>query len=138
MPDEDDDAMDIVIDLASPIPAYRQIVDQARHLLVAGRLAPGASLPSVRRLATDLGVHHNTVAEAYRTLADEGWLEVAQGKAVRVVKRAAGAQLGRGEQEELASGFERRIRHLVAELRARGLSGAALARRLRLLAEEME
>jgi DNA-binding transcriptional MocR family regulator len=33
----------------------------------------GQQLPTVRELATDMGVHHNTVAEAYRLLALEGW-----------------------------------------------------------------
>ncbi len=63
----------IRIDLSSTVPAYRQIVDALRVLLVEGTLPPGSDLPSVRRLAMELGVHFNTVGEAYRTLADEGW-----------------------------------------------------------------
>jgi len=128
----------IEIDLANTVPAYRQIVDQVRHLLVTRALAPGASLPSVRRLAADLGVHHNTVAEAYRTLAEEGWLEIAQGKSVRVVERASKPPPGRHAQEEMAHSFERRLRHLAAEMRAQGLPGSAIASRLRLLAEEVD
>jgi GntR family transcriptional regulator len=58
------------IDLASPTPVYRQIVDSLRALLVGGAFAPGDRLPTVREIAIDLGVHHNTVAEAYRLLAD--------------------------------------------------------------------
>ena len=37
-----------------------------------GRLAPGASLPSVRQLASDLGINVNTVIAAYRALESEG------------------------------------------------------------------
>ena len=68
----------LVIELhpASNVPAYRQIADAIRRHLVAGHLAPGALLPTSRQLALDLGVHFNTVAEAYRVLADEGWLEL--------------------------------------------------------------
>ena len=126
------------IDLASPIPAYRQIVDQIRHLLVAGTLTPGAALPSVRRLAATLGVHHNTVAEAYRALAEEGWVEIAHGKSVRVVERAIRPAPERRERAEMAQSFDRRLRHLAAEMRARGLAPAAIARSLRLIAEEVD
>jgi GntR family transcriptional regulator len=39
-------------------------------------LKPGALLPLVRQRAIDLAVHFNFVAEAYRMLADEGWLDL--------------------------------------------------------------
>lgn len=126
----------ITIDLAAGAPAYRQIVDQIRHLLVSGTLAPGAILPSVRRLAIDLGVHHNTVAEAYRTLAAEGWLTIERGKPARVADRDQ-PTLPRTEQKELSETFDRRLRHLAAEMRSQGLSLAAIAKRLRLLAQEV-
>jgi DNA-binding transcriptional regulator YhcF (GntR family) len=54
----------IQIDLDSTTPVNRQIVDQLRLQLVAGGIRPGDALPSVRRLAIDLGVHFNTVADA--------------------------------------------------------------------------
>jgi len=54
----------IRIDLASPVPAYRQIANALRALLVDGTFPIRHPLPTVRRLAVDLGVHHNTVAEA--------------------------------------------------------------------------
>ena len=47
----------IRIDLTSQVPAYRQIVDALRVLLVEGTLPPGSDLPSVRRLAMELGIH---------------------------------------------------------------------------------
>ena len=64
--------MRLRVDLSSSIPIYRQIVDGLRVALVNGDLHPGDSLPTVRRLALDLGVHFNTVAQAYRTLSAEG------------------------------------------------------------------
>jgi DNA-binding transcriptional regulator YhcF (GntR family) len=57
------------IDLSLATPAYEQIASGLRRLLVEGAFRPGDQLPTVRRLAMDLGVHHNTVAEAYRRLA---------------------------------------------------------------------
>ncbi|MGO4879595.1 MAG: GntR family transcriptional regulator [Bryobacteraceae bacterium] len=49
----------------------RQIVDHLRTLRVEGAVAPSDALPSVRRLAIDLGVHFNTIADAYRALAED-------------------------------------------------------------------
>ncbi len=127
----------LAIDLKSPVPAYRQIVDQLRRFCVEGALEPGEALPSVRRLAVDLGVHHNTVAEAYRALALEGWIEVAHGRPTVVLERAATAPK-RERRLELERSFERRLRDFIAEMRAQGLPAPRIAGRLRTVAEEME
>lgn len=123
----------IQIDLDSATPVNRQIVDQLRTRLVEGTVAPGDVLPSVRRLAVDLGVHFNTVADAYRTLADEGWLDVAQGRSVRVLERIAPPA-----SPEARNLFRQRLRQLVAEARAQGVSSASLARELTTMAESMK
>ncbi len=36
----------------------------------------------------ELGVHFNIVAEAYRQVADQGWLELKHGRAAIVLERA--------------------------------------------------
>lgn len=106
----------IVLD--GPIPVYRQIVDQIRTLCVEGILTPGATLPSVRQLAASLGIHFNTVAEAYRTLAEEEWLEVRQGRGATVLVRNP-----RQQPSAAATTLQStRLRHLIAELRAHGMS----------------
>jgi DNA-binding transcriptional regulator YhcF (GntR family) len=61
----------IQLDEAGPQPKYQQIVEQVKAHVVAGRLAPGAPLPSVRQLASDLGINVNTVIAAYRALEAE-------------------------------------------------------------------
>ena len=121
------------LDPNTAVPALRQIVDNLRILLVGGELAPGASLPSVRRLAMELGVHFNTVAEAYRQLAAEGWLELKHGRAALVNKRTQSAQPDPARVEALKS----RLRALVAEMRAEGMPPAEVAAELRSLSEEM-
>ena len=78
------------IDIASEVPAYRQIADQVRALIVEGALEPGDSLPPVRKLALDLGIHFNTIAEAYRTLEREGLLEIIHGHGARVAGDGGG------------------------------------------------
>src|SRR5580704_8787392 len=67
--------------------AYKQIADQLRTLIIEGALNPGDFLPPVRRLALELGVHFNTIAQAYRTLAQEGLLEITRGHRAAVVER---------------------------------------------------
>jgi GntR family transcriptional regulator len=122
------------IDLNSPVPVYRQIVDGLRILLVNGDLAPGAQLPPVRRLALDLGVHFNTVAEAYRTLEGEGWLEIGRRSGALVVPRKAPSP----SDPQAGETFDRRLREMVAEVEARGFPRRRIARELRRLAESLE
>ena len=111
----------IQVDLNSSTPAYRQIVEQFRHHMVEGSIKPGDSLPGVRTLAMDLGIHFNTVAEAYRTLAQEGWLEVSQGKAVRVCDRRHTSVSTREADESL----RQKLRMLIAEMRASGICSSS-------------
>lgn len=54
---------------------YRQVVEQLREAIIAGRLAPGLRMPSSRDLATVHGISRNTVISAYQQLVAEGYLE---------------------------------------------------------------
>ena len=63
------------IDLASSEAPYEQVRRQIAEAAAAGMLAPGHKLPTVRRLATDLGIAANTVARAYRELEADGVVE---------------------------------------------------------------
>jgi GntR family transcriptional regulator len=122
------------LDTASSVPAWRQISGQLRTLVVEGQLQPGDSLPPVRRLAIDLGIHFNTVAEAYRALADEGFLEIVHGHGARVVDRQQIARAG----PEVANDFRAKLRELVAGVRANGLSPKKVAGELRGFADALE
>ena len=113
----------IQIDPNSSVPAVRQIADSLRVLLVEGQLAAGAELPSVRRVAMELGVHFNTVAEAYRQLAAEGWLDQKHGRGAVVLARTAPAELEGGRLED----FRQRLRGLVAQMRSEGVSPGRIA-----------
>ena len=126
------DETQIRIDLDASTPVNRQIVDQIRTLLVEGTLPPGTDLPSARRLATDLGVHFATVADAYRTLAEEGWLEISHGRSARVLPRRTPPA-----DREADTLFRRRLRQLVAEARAQGISAKKIASELDSLARGM-
>lgn len=124
----------IRLDTSSSVSAWRQIVSQLRTLAMEGDLKPGDVLPPVRRLAIDLGIHFNTVAEAYRSLAQEGFLEIVHGHGARVVDRRSIARAG----PEVAGDFHLKLRELVAAARARGLSQRKVAGELRGLADAVE
>jgi GntR family transcriptional regulator / MocR family aminotransferase len=62
----------------------RSIESAIRAAIREGRLAPGATVPSTRTLASQLGVARGTVVEAYAQLAAEGWLRTRQGAPTKV------------------------------------------------------
>jgi GntR family transcriptional regulator len=122
----------IRIDLSLPEPAYLQIADQIRARLVAGDLRPGDRLPPVRQLAADLHVHHNTVAQAYRELAREGWLELRPGRGARVRTRPAAAA---GLEQAVV--FSRQLEGLFSRAAAAGLGLEQVMREARAVAKKL-
>ncbi|MFP5416681.1 MAG: GntR family transcriptional regulator [Actinomycetes bacterium] len=63
------------IDSSLPIPPYKQICDQVARGRASGDLPAQHRLPTVRKLAAELGVAANTVARAYRELEESGLIE---------------------------------------------------------------
>ncbi|MBI3894511.1 MAG: GntR family transcriptional regulator [Acidobacteria bacterium] len=66
--------MQIRISKQSEVPVRQQLSEQIYFLIATGRLKPGEILPSVRTLARQLKIHHNTVSEAYQDLVQRAWL----------------------------------------------------------------
>jgi len=62
-----------------PRPYYRQIADEVQRAVSVGVLKPGEALPPTRRLAEQLKLNANTVQHAYRTLVQEGIIEMRRG-----------------------------------------------------------
>ena len=60
--------MRVQIDNNLSTPMFKQLMDQIKKAVMDGLLKPGDSLPSIRQLANDLELNHNTVAKAYRIL----------------------------------------------------------------------
>jgi GntR family transcriptional regulator len=63
-----------------PGPLYLKIATLLRREVASGRLAPGEQLPSLDKLASDLGVALVTLRQAVACLEDEGLLRRRQGK----------------------------------------------------------
>ncbi|MFN9459644.1 MAG: hypothetical protein ACK6D7_20055, partial [Acidobacteriota bacterium] len=91
-------------------------------------------LPPVRRLAIDLGVHINTVAYANRNLDEEGCLALKHHRRALVIARTAPRPI----DPAVAASFARRLRELVAEVRAAGVTRPRILRELRLIAKGLE
>lgn len=60
-------------------PVFRQIADEILRSVSVGVLKPGDALPATRQLASELKVNTNTVQHAYRTLLQEGVIEMRRG-----------------------------------------------------------
>ncbi|RZL64919.1 MAG: PLP-dependent aminotransferase family protein [Variovorax sp.] len=78
------------LDTASAIPLVTQISDGLRKAIAAREIAAGERLPSIRTLATRLGVSAYTVSSAYARLAAEGLLAAQHGSGVQVASRRDG------------------------------------------------
>ena len=100
----------------SGVAIYRQIVDQTRRLVAVGKLAPGDKLPSVRAIATDLGVNPMTVSKAYSMLDQAGIVVRRPGIGMVVAKGGA----------DRALAMEPEVQALVANAKELGMSRADL------------
>lgn len=56
-------------------PVADQLVQWVAERVKDGRLAAGSRLPAIRELAARIGVNRNTVAAAYKALAEKGYLK---------------------------------------------------------------
>lgn len=65
----------LIVDPRSAIPPFEQLRVQILEQVQNDELAPETRLPTVRKLASDLGVAPNTVARTYRELERAGIIE---------------------------------------------------------------
>ncbi len=75
------------LDFRSGLPIYIQIMTQIEQQVSGGTLEPGAQLPTVRALASELRVNFNTVARAYRMLDEAGVISTQQGRGTYVLDK---------------------------------------------------
>ncbi|MFF2911277.1 GntR family transcriptional regulator [Paenibacillus sp. NPDC057934] len=118
--------MFIELDLQSETPIYAQLVDQIIEGIASGELKPGDPLPSVRRLAEELGINLHTVNKSYNLLKQEGFLQVHRKKGVIVQPDGMP-----GVTEAFEGKLRRQLRSLVAAAAVRGMSEEAFAQESR-------
>jgi DNA-binding transcriptional regulator YhcF (GntR family) len=104
------------LDASSGTPIYEQIVGKIEEAVATGRLVAGERLPSVRDLASELGVAPGTVARAYSELESRGVVrtEGAKGTSVAATGKSP------GPRPDPAAGLERLLRRTVVAAFHRG------------------
>ena len=110
------------IDPRSPTPLWGQIAARVRVAVAAGELLPGEALPSVRGLARRLRVNPATVAQAYRELAGEGFVETRHGAGTFVREVSSGRK---AEEKTLRAG--ELVRKVLEDGARLGISAEELA-----------
>jgi GntR family transcriptional regulator len=123
--------MKIIIANSSQDPIYEQIARQIKAQILAGDLAEGAPLPSIRGLAQDLAISVITTKRAYEELEREGFIDSVGGKGTFVA--AQNPQFLREKRMRLV---EEKLAAAVAEARLLGIGMEELAQMLELLFRE--
>ena len=91
--------MDLSVSKQSEVSLREQVFSQLVLLIGTRQLKPGDALPSVRALARRLGIHHNTVSQAYQDLASKGFLTGRRGS--RLVVRSPDEPLNLSQRKDL-------------------------------------
>ena len=105
------------IDPRSSTPLYAQIAARFRVAIAAGELSAAAPLPSVRDLAARLRVNPATIAQAYRELETEGFVEIRHGAGTYVRELAPGRRT-----RERARQAKTLVERLLADARRTGVT----------------
>ncbi|MEM7413627.1 MAG: PLP-dependent aminotransferase family protein [Myxococcota bacterium] len=103
------------------LPVYQQIAGAVREAIASQGLGSGHRLPTIRDLASQLGVHRDTIATAYESLASEGVIESAVGRGTFVADAGLESSTATSFTPVLAPAVER----LMAFERARPRFGIA-------------
>ena len=72
------------IQLVQPVLLSDRIHARLRDQILSGELAPGAAVPSERRLSDQLGASRHAVREALKRLQEAGLIQISHGGATRV------------------------------------------------------
>lgn len=102
------------LDRGDRAPLHEQVAAEIRRSIADGDAKPGDRLPPARHLAAVMGVNTNTVLRALRSLRDEGLLEMAPRRGIKVVGTPQQSEL-RNRVAELVQ-FARQAGHTRGEL----------------------
>lgn len=98
------------IDVNSEETLYSQLSNQIKYGIARGYLVPGEDLPSVRGLASELGINMHTVSKAYKMLKEEGIIIINRSKGVKVSKKVL---ISRDDDYDKI--FNKKMTELIAE-----------------------
>ncbi|MBR5420742.1 MAG: GntR family transcriptional regulator [Lachnospiraceae bacterium] len=123
--------MKIIINNASMVPVYEQLMDQIKQEIIDGGMREGTILPSVRNLANELKISALTVKKAYDRLEEEGFVVTVHGKGSFVA--ATDRQLA---LESRKKAIEEEFSLAIERARALGLTDGEIRETLEILLGE--
>lgn len=109
--------MIIKVDFESDTPIYVQLKNLVVEGIATASLKEGDPLPSVRQMASDLGINLHTVNKAYTLLKQDGFISVHRQKGVVI-----NAINARRVSEEYLWRLHKDLSALAAEAFCRGMS----------------
>ena len=123
--------MQIILNNASMVPIYEQLVGQIKNQILSGELPENEPLPSVRALSATLKISALTVKKAYDKLEEDGFVVTVHGKGTYVAptNRSLAVEARRRAVEE---DFTRAL----DKARAVGMTPSEIRELLGLLLEE--
>ena len=107
--------MEFAVDHALPVALGVQLRGLIEYGVACGQLMPGDRLPSVRDMATQLGIAPMTVSNVYAGLQEAGLIEAHRGQGTFVSRAAAGFA-----RPQLAA-LQRRVDDLIGAAAAEGI-----------------
>ncbi|GAA0463714.1 GntR family transcriptional regulator [Alkalibacillus silvisoli] len=106
----------IELDFESDIPIYKQLKNQIIEGIATKQVQPGDTLPSVRSLASDIGINLHTVNKVYGLLKQDEYIQIHRQKGAVINPQ------GIPEADDtFRSKLEQEMRPLIAESMCRGL-----------------
>lgn len=125
--------LNIKISNTTDVPIYEQVKDEITRLIMSGELNPGDSLPSMRRLAKDLGISIITTKRAYQDLEAAGYVHSVVGKGTYV-----SAQNTELQRERVLNEIENHIEAMFKASRMIDLSRSELDEMITIIEEDMK
>ena len=92
-----------MIDVQSKQPIFEQLSEQILKFISIGVLQPNDKLPSVRSLASELGVNPNTVSKTYQELEKRGYVYSEKGKGCFVSNNEAEKMIEQDKLNDLST-----------------------------------
>ena len=125
--------MKIIISNSSEDPIYEQIIKQIKNQIINGELEEEEPLPSIRKLARELGISVITTKRAYEELEKEGFIDTVGGKGSFVA-----GQNREFLKEKKMKAVEDKLTEAVAEARMLDIGYKELKEMLSILYKEEE
>ncbi len=115
----------INLDYQNRTPIYEQIINEFERYVALGILKPKEQIPSIRELASTLGINPNTVKKAYEKLEAKGIIQTVSTKGTFISDHVDNVA-----SEKIANEIEL-ISKRISELEKLGISRKEILERLK-------